>query len=96
MGGERLNSPVRSLVPTSTGAGYWLAAADGGVFAFGDAPFKGSLADQSLNAPVTAMVPYGDGYLMVAADGGIFDFSNKPFKGSAALGAERFGDGAAP
>ena len=28
--------------PPPTGHGYWLAAADGGVFAFGDAPFEGS------------------------------------------------------
>jgi len=35
-----------------------------------------------LNAPVAAMVPYGDGYLMVGADGGIFDFSDQRFAGS--------------
>jgi len=29
--------------PTPSGAGYWLTAADGGVFAFGTAPFYGSL-----------------------------------------------------
>jgi hypothetical protein len=82
MGGCKLNGAVRALVPTSTGAGYWLAAADGGVFAFGDAPFRGSMAGQPLNAPVAGMVPYGDGYLMVGADGGVFDFADRPFAGS--------------
>jgi hypothetical protein len=70
------------MVATSSGAGYWLSAADGGVFAFGDAPFEGSMGGQSLNAPVAGMVPYGSGYLMIATDGGVFDFSDRPFAGS--------------
>jgi hypothetical protein len=36
-------SNIVSIVPTATGAGYWLIGADGGVFAFGDAGFIGSL-----------------------------------------------------
>jgi len=31
------------MAPTPTGAGYWLVAADGGIFSFGDAPYYGSL-----------------------------------------------------
>ena len=31
------------IAATPDGHGYWLAASDGGVFAFGDAPFDGSL-----------------------------------------------------
>jgi hypothetical protein len=31
------------MAPTPGGRGYWLVAADGGVFAFGDARFCGSL-----------------------------------------------------
>ncbi len=90
MGGMSLNEPVRSLVPDPDGTGYWLVAADGGVFAF-EAEFVGSVpgilaTGESLNAPVTGMVPWGDGYLMVAADGGVFTFSDEPFLGS--LGAE--------
>jgi ribosomal protein L24E len=82
MGATKLNQPVQSLVPTRTGQGYWLVASDGGIFAFGDAAFKGSMGATKLNKPVVGMVRYGDGYLMVAADGGIFDFSSKPFVGS--------------
>jgi ribosomal protein L24E len=81
MGGKKLNAPVQSLVPDSDGAGYWLVASDGGIFAF-NAAFKGSMGDRKLSKPVTGMVPYGSGYMMVAEDGGIFNFSDKPFDGS--------------
>jgi hypothetical protein len=76
---------VESLVPTRDGRGYWLVASDGGIFAFGAAPFKGSMGGRHLNKPVVGMVPFADGYLMVGADGGIFDFSTANFLGS--LGA---------
>ena len=33
----RLNKPVVGMASTPDGAGYWLVAADGGIFAFGDA-----------------------------------------------------------
>jgi hypothetical protein len=68
--------------------GYWLVAADGGVFAFGDAEFYGSMGGQSLNAPIVGMAatPAGDGYWLVAADGGIFSFGSAEFYGS--MGAE--------
>jgi hypothetical protein len=36
-------SNVVSIVPTADGGGYWLIGSDGGVFAFGDAGFIGSL-----------------------------------------------------
>jgi hypothetical protein len=87
MGGTKLNAPVQSLVPDADGAGYWLVASDGGIFAF-QAPFKGSMGATRLNRPVTGMVRAGGGYLMVGEDGGIFDFSGTPdgFKGS--LGAD--------
>ena len=35
--------------------GYWLTAADGGVFAFGDAPFAGSAAGTHLTQPIRAI-----------------------------------------
>lgn len=34
-----LNAPIVGMAATPTGKGFWLCAADGGVFAFGDAPF---------------------------------------------------------
>jgi hypothetical protein len=68
----------------ATGAGYWLAAADGGVFAFGDAPSLGSLANVALNKPVVgiAATPSGNGYWLAAADGGVFAFGDARFLGS--------------
>jgi ligand-binding sensor domain-containing protein len=81
MGGQRVNAPVQSLVPDPDTSGYWLVAADGGVFAF-DAGFRGSMGNRPLNAPITGMIPFGNGYLMVGSDGGIFNFSDKPFHGS--------------
>jgi hypothetical protein len=80
----RLNRPVNGLVPTPTNRGYWLVASDGGIFAFGDAGFHGSMGGTHLNQPVVGMVRYGNGYLMVGSDGGIFDFSDRPFLGSLA------------
>jgi hypothetical protein len=67
-----------------TGTGYWLTGADGGVFAFGDAGFYGSLGGVRLNAPVVGMAatPDGRGYVLVAADGGVFAFGDAGFYGS--------------
>jgi adhesin/invasin len=64
--------------------GYWLTAADGGIFAFGDAPFFGSIGGAPLNEPVVGMAATTDrgGYWEVATDGGIFAFGNAPFRGS--------------
>jgi hypothetical protein len=62
-----------------------MVAADGGVFAFGAAPFLGSTGDLQLNSPIVgaAATLAGDGYWFVAADGGVFAFGSAPFVGSA-------------
>jgi len=39
---------IVSIVPTSDGQDYWLVASDGGIFAFGDATFFGSLPGLAL------------------------------------------------
>ncbi len=69
----------------SGGAGYWLGAQDGGVFAYGDAPFQGSAGAQHLNAPIVglAATPDGGGYWLVAQDGGVFSYGDASFQGSA-------------
>ena len=66
------------------GGGYWLVAADGGIFAYGTAQFYGSAGSLRLNQPVVGMAatPDGGGYWLVAADGGIFTYGDAPFFGS--------------
>jgi len=82
-----LGRPVVGVAPSPTGRGHWLAGSDGGVFAFGDATFFGSLGALTLNKPVVgiAATPTGRGYWLVASDGGVFAFGDATFLGS--LGA---------
>ncbi len=82
--GVVLNAPIVALAATPDGQGYWEVAADGGVFAFGDASFYGSIEEQHLNASVVALAatPDGHGYWEVAGDGGIFAFGDAMFYGS--------------
>ncbi len=49
------------MASTSDGKGYWLVAADGGVFAYGDAAFAGSMGGTHLNAPIVGIAGNGDG-----------------------------------
>ena len=79
-----LNQPVVGMAATPSGKGYWQVAADGGVFASGDATFYGSMGGTPLNQPVAGMAatPTGKGYWLVAADGGIFAFGDAIFYGS--------------
>jgi len=74
---------VLDSIVTPSGRGYYMVAADGGIFNFGDAAFKGSMGGTKLNKPVQSLVPDSDGigYWLVASDGGIFAFE-APFKGS--------------
>jgi hypothetical protein len=63
--------------------GYYLVAADGGLFAY-EAAFYGSMGGHPLNQPVVGMActVSGNGYWMVASDGGIFAFGDASFFGS--------------
>ncbi len=70
--------------PTPPRPGYWLVAADGGVFSFGGSGFFGSTGAIVLNQPVVGMAGTADhvGYWLVAADGGVFAFGDAGFYGS--------------
>jgi uncharacterized protein YkwD len=82
--GSASGHPVVGIAATRSGKGYWLAAADGGVFTFGDAQFHGSTGGRALTAPIVgiAPTPSGDGYWLAGADGAVF-----PFGDAAAHGA---------
>ena len=96
-GSINLNQPVVGMaatpyVPGADGApaspaglGYWLVAADGGIFNYGDAGFFGSAGGIKLNKPVVGMAPTpdGKGYWLVASDGGVFNYGDAGFFGSA-------------
>jgi hypothetical protein len=68
----------------ASATGFWQAASDGGVFAFGGASFFGSMGGTPLNAPVVgiASTPDHGGYWLVATDGGVFSFGDAQFHGS--------------
>jgi hypothetical protein len=81
-----LKGAIVDIVPTNSGNGFYLIAADGGVFAFGSADFHGSLGSVRLNSPIVdiAPLPSGRGYRMLGADDGIFSFgAASPTVGSA-------------
>ena len=80
-----LNEPLVGMAATPSGDGYWLVAADGGVFTF-NAVFYGSLPERKItpNKPVVGMAatPSGKGYWLVAGDAGVFTFGDAVFYGS--------------
>jgi len=59
-------------------------ASDGGVFAFGNAQYFGSMGGHRITRPVVAVLagPGSGGYWLVASDGGIFSFGDAAFLGS--------------
>jgi len=71
MAGKPLNKPVVAMASTPDGHGYWLVAADGGVFSFGDATFYGSMGSRP---PLTGVIGLfstitGSGYTIVSGNG---------------------------
>nr|HMS24541.1 hypothetical protein [Acidimicrobiia bacterium] len=54
-GALRLNQSIVGMAATASGNGYWLVAADGGIFSFGDAQYYGSMGGHRLNRPIVGM-----------------------------------------
>jgi len=79
-----LTAPVVGMASLPDGNGYWLANAQGGVTAHGNAVNFGSMSGRHLNSPITHIVgtPDGNGYWLVAGDGGTFNFGDAGFFGS--------------
>ena len=70
---------------TYQGSGYWMVGSDGSLFAFGGAPFLGSLPALGVHVDdIVAVVPTADskGYWMIGSDGGVFAFGDAGFVGS--------------
>jgi hypothetical protein len=86
MSASNLSSPVVGAAPTPDGRGYWLVAANGGVFSFGSAGFHGSEGGKSLPAPIVGIVadPATGGYWLVGSKGAVYGFG-APTYGSATL-----------
>ncbi|HVE47414.1 MAG TPA: N-acetylmuramoyl-L-alanine amidase [Acidimicrobiales bacterium] len=80
--------PAIAAPPRPVAVGYWVAARDGAVRAFGETPFLGDVAALALNSPlqgITATPPrFGPpgGYWLLGGDGGIFAFGDAGFFGS--------------
>ena len=66
------------MVPTHDGGGYWLIASDGGIFAYGDAHFHGSLGSNPPPTPIVGVAPSADGggYYMLEANGTADNFGD--------------------
>jgi hypothetical protein len=66
--------------------GYYVAGADGGVFAFGGAAFYGSATGDTLNAKVVgiASLPTANGYWLATANGKVVPFGDAVTYGSMA------------
>ncbi len=80
---DSISSSSISNPPPSQG--YWMIGSDGGVFAFGNAGYLGSLPGLGVHVNnVVGVVPTHDngGYWMIGSDGGVFAFGDANFVGS--------------
>jgi hypothetical protein len=76
---KRLNAPIVGMVPSDDGSGYFMVAADGGVFAFGDAKFEGSCPGiGGCSGAAVAVMPdvSGNGYWLVTSTGHVYAFGD--------------------
>jgi hypothetical protein len=85
MPAHRATTTVVAAAESPGGLGYWMAAAGGGVYAFGPgAHYYGSLGGRRLPAPITgiAATPDGRGYWLVSATGQVYAFGDARSFGS--------------
>ena len=80
-----LNAPIVGMVPSADGKGYFMVAADGGVFAFGDARFAGSCPGiGGCAGTAVAVMPdaTGNGYWLVTTGGAVYAFGDAAYFGA--------------
>ncbi len=73
----KLVSPIAGINATSNGRGYWLVAADGGIFTFGNAGFFGSVGGGCMPTDTVALISNKNinGYFIATRDGQVRAFS---------------------
>jgi hypothetical protein len=79
-----LNQPIVGMVPSPNGQGYYMVAADGGVFAF-NTTFAGSCPGiGGCTGAAVAVAPdaSGNGYWLATATGHIYSFGNARYFGA--------------
>ena len=84
-GRPALAAPIVAMVPSSDGAGYFMVAADGGVFAFGDARFAGSCPGiGGCAGAAVAVMPdaSGSGYWLITSTGSVYAFGDARYFGA--------------
>ena len=82
---RNLAAPIVGIAPSTDGRGYFMVAADGGVFAFGDARFAGSCPGLGgCTGSGVAVIPDGTGlgYWLVTTTGNVYPFGDAPNYGS--------------
>jgi Big-like domain-containing protein len=80
-----LKAPIVGMVSSNDGAGYFMVASDGGVFAFGDARFAGScpgIGGCSGAAVVVMPDASGNGYWLVTQTGHVYSFGDAAYYGA--------------
>lgn len=82
--GKTKRFPIIDLLPSPSGKGYYLLAANGRVSSFGDAVFRGNAFALAAPASAVALTPSGAGYLVLAADGSVAVFGDAQHQGDAA------------
>jgi hypothetical protein len=70
------------MASTGSGIGYWIVAADGAVFGYGDGVFHGSATGSSVPVVGLAAARDGKGYSIVRADGTVVNKGSATSAGS--------------
>src|SRR5438552_3948953 len=80
-----LNAPIVAIAATRSGTGYWIVAASGRVFAYGDARAMNSVVPAS---PIVGLqlAPGATGLWLVAHNGAVYATGTAPYLGGASGG----------